>query len=51
MEFRRVLFRSAAGRSRSAALKFATAAIVGLACVYTMVGIFGTIAFMWGPNL
>ena len=41
----------AAGRSPRIALKIAAAALVGLAALYTAVGVFGTVAFMWGPYL
>jgi len=41
----------AAGRSANGALKAATAAVIVVASVYTLAGVFGTIAFMWGPYL
>lgn len=41
----------AAGRSPRIALKIAAAALVSLAALYTAVGVFGTVAFMWGPYL
>ena len=40
-----------AGRGANAALKFAAAVVVLAAAVFTAVGVFGTIAFMWGPYL
>lgn len=40
-----------AGRSAHAAPKILTAAIVLAAAAFTAVGVFGTIAFMWGPHL
>lgn len=40
-----------AGRSRHAGLKTFTAALVFVAAAFTAVGVFGTIAFMWGPYL
>lgn len=41
----------AAKRSESGALKALTAAVLALAAAYTAAGVFGTIAFMWGPYL
>lgn len=40
-----------AGRSAHPAPKFLTAAIVLASAVFTAIGVFGTIAFMWGPYL
>jgi hypothetical protein len=40
-----------AGRSTHAAPKFLTAAIVLAAAAFTGIGVFGTIALMWGPYL
>ncbi|MEY4555825.1 MAG: hypothetical protein RL093_944 [Pseudomonadota bacterium] len=40
-----------AGRSAHAAPKVLTAALVFVAAAFTAVGVFGTIAFMWGPYL
>ncbi|WP_298162035.1 DUF2306 domain-containing protein [Brevundimonas sp.] len=40
-----------AGRSAHAAPKFLTAAIVLVAAAFTAIGVFGTIALMWGPYL
>ncbi len=40
-----------AGRSTHAAPKFLTAALVVLAAAFTSIGVFGTIALMWGPYL
>lgn len=40
-----------AGRSRHAALKGFVAALVFAAAAFTAIGVFGTIAFMWGPYL
>ena len=40
-----------AGRSTRAAPKILTAALVFGAAAFTAVGVFGTIAFMWGPHL
>ena len=41
----------AAGKSANAARKALVAALVLAASAYTAVGVFGTIAFMWGPYL
>lgn len=41
----------AAGRSANVAFQALTAALVAVASVYTAVGVFGTIAFMWAPYL
>ncbi|MDO9587747.1 MAG: DUF2306 domain-containing protein [Brevundimonas sp.] len=41
----------AAGRSANGLLKLFTAAVVFAATVFTAAGVFGTIAFMWGPYL
>lgn len=40
-----------AGRSSHAGLKIFTAALVFAAAAFTAVGVFGTIALMWGPYL
>jgi hypothetical protein len=40
-----------AGRSAHAVPKFLTAAIVLVAAAFTSIGVFGTIALMWGPYL
>lgn len=40
-----------AGRSARAAPKILTAALVLAAAVFTAIGVFGTIALMWGPYL
>lgn len=40
-----------AGRSTRAAPKFLTAAVILVAAVFTAIGVFGTIALMWGPYL
>ncbi|WP_298126051.1 DUF2306 domain-containing protein [Brevundimonas sp.] len=40
-----------AGRSAHAAPKLLTAALVLVAAVFTAIGVFGTIALMWGPYL
>ncbi len=40
-----------AGRSAHAAPKILTAALVFGAAAFTAIGVFGTIAFMWGPYL
>lgn len=40
-----------AQRSRFAVVKVATAGLIGLAALYTALGVFGTVAFMWGPYL
>ena len=40
-----------AGRSTHAAPKILTAALVLAAAAFTAIGVFGTIAFMWGPYL
>ena len=40
-----------AGRSAHAAPKLLTAALVLAAAAFTAIGVFGTIAFMWGPHL
>ena len=40
-----------AGRADGAILKAFTAALVFAAAAFTAVGVFGTIAFMWGPYL
>lgn len=41
----------AAKRSASGPLKTLTAAVLAVAAAYTAAGVFGTIAFMWGPYL
>jgi hypothetical protein len=41
----------AAQRSTKSLPKITAAALVGVASLYTAVGVFGTIAFMWGPYL
>lgn len=41
----------AAGRSRRTAPKVTAAVLMGLAALYTAVGVFGTVAFMWAPYL
>lgn len=41
----------AAQRSASDALKALTAVVLAVAAAYTAAGVFGTIAFMWGPYL
>lgn len=41
----------AAQRSANDALKALTAVVLAVAAVYTAAGVFGTIAFMWGPYL
>lgn len=41
----------AAQRSPGAALKVITAGVVVAAAAYTALGVFGTVAFMWGPYL
>lgn len=40
-----------AGRSAHAAPKILTAALVFVAAGFTAIGVFGTIAFMWGPYI
>lgn len=40
-----------AQRSASGALKALTATVLAVAAAYTAAGVFGTIAFMWGPYL
>lgn len=41
----------AAERSPRPAAKLATAALILAATAYTALGVFGTVAFMWGPHL
>lgn len=41
----------AAERSGSGGLKLAAATVVALAAVFMAVGVFGTVAFLWGPYL
>ncbi|MDO9336125.1 MAG: DUF2306 domain-containing protein [Caulobacter sp.] len=41
----------AAGRREGAGLKLAAAGLVAAAAVYTAIGVFGTVALMWGPYL
>jgi len=40
-----------AGRSSSTVLKAVTAAVILAAALYTALGVFGAVAFMWGPYL
>lgn len=41
----------AAARSRRMTPKMLAAVLTGIAALYTAVGVFGTVAFMWGPYL
>ncbi len=41
----------AAARSRRTTPKMLAAVLTGIAALYTAVGVFGTVAFMWGPYL
>lgn len=40
-----------AGRQTGTAFKLVTAALIVLATLYTLAGVFGTVVFMWGPYL